>query len=165
MLVSLSLAPLPSLPSTLQFALGLLNQGGAGLYDRISDQLSLPSISQLLNYKGFTACGSGWHPPVMEQAAELVKMAGAQPDGGLAFDEMKISSGLVFNISTNSFLGYSDVDVGTEAQRLHQLLGGKPPLPSAAGAAAMGGESAPPPALATHVLHLTYTTLGPQTVR
>eukprot|EP00198_Chlamydomonas_reinhardtii_P009559 XP_001698896.1 predicted protein [Chlamydomonas reinhardtii] len=126
---------------TLQFALGLLNQGGAGLYERIGDQLSLPSISQLLNYKGFTACGSGWHTPVMEQAAELVKMAGAQPDGGLAFDEMKISSGLVFNIATNSFVGYSDVDVGTEAQRLHQLLGGKPPLPSAAGAAAMGSEA------------------------
>lgn len=118
--------------------------------------MPLPSVSQLLNYRRFTSSGSGWDDAALQRCAAVVKAAGADTRGGLAFDEMKIKSGLVFSVTTDELVGFTDLCVGAEAAHLSQLLEGEDPEADAA----LPGRT-----LATHVLQFHWTSLGERATR
>ncbi|KXZ41149.1 hypothetical protein GPECTOR_721g877 [Gonium pectorale] len=141
--------------STLRFGLTLFNKGGAKLYEELAHQVPLPSVSQLRNYKRFTADGPGWNSAAAATCAEVVKAAGADTRGGLAFDEMKLNSGLVFNVATDALVGWADLDAGNEVDHLKGLLN-----PETDAAVSSIDRS-----VATHVLHFTFTSLGPKPTR
>ena len=142
----------------MRYALTVFNKGGAGLYEELAKQSPLPSISQLQNYKRFTSDGPGWHPAAVETCAKLVAAAGADTRGGLAFDEMKISKGLVFSIANNAFVGWADLDAGSEARRLEHLLTDET-------LDVDFDVSSVCRSLATHVLHFSFTSLGEKPTR
>ncbi|KXZ41863.1 hypothetical protein GPECTOR_258g654 [Gonium pectorale] len=141
--------------STLRFGLTLFNKGGAKLYEELAHQVPLPSVSQLRNYKRFTADGPGWNAAAAATCAEVVKAAGADTRGGLAFNEMKLNSGLVFNVATDALVGWADLDAGNEVDHLKGLLN-----PDTGAAVSSIDRS-----VATHVLHFTFTSLGPKPTR
>ncbi len=146
--------------STMRLALMIQNMGGARCLEEVrqSGFLALPSASTLKRYRNYTKEGSGWHDLAVLECATLVTDDSACPLGGLAFDEMKIKCGLVFNLSTNNtFLGVSDVDERTEGDYLSDLLAGR----------SVGVEelSKMVYSSATHVLEFTWSSLGTKTCR
>ena len=89
--------------------------------------LNLPSGRQLQRYKGFCHSEAGLHDNIIEDMAseicpEGIQVPASRWHGGLAFDEMTHSRGLVFQKATGRLIGWTQTDLHHEAEELAALL-------------------------------------------
>ena len=96
-------------PQFIRFCLSIQAKSSSA-YDELSEMLILPSQRCLRNYKHAFAPKPGLtagNVSRMESAA--ANLSGAERYVGIALDEMKISSGLVFDKTTGNLIGYTDL--------------------------------------------------------
>ncbi|XP_078679497.1 uncharacterized protein LOC144915125 [Branchiostoma floridae x Branchiostoma belcheri] len=75
--------------------------------------LRLPSGRTLRDYKNFSTAPSGWHISSLQRLRETFHVKKIKPHGNvgfLAFDEVKIKEGLIWEPNTNRLVGFVDVD-------------------------------------------------------
>ncbi|XP_019643730.1 PREDICTED: uncharacterized protein LOC109484810 [Branchiostoma belcheri] len=75
--------------------------------------LRLPSGRTLRDYKNFSTASSGWHISSLQRMRETFHVKKIKPHGNvgfLAFDEVKIKEGLIWEPNTNRLVGFVDVD-------------------------------------------------------
>ena len=137
----------------------LQNMGGRRCAEELKHLglFALPSQSTVKRYRNFSMDGSGWTENAATEAAKLVADKGACALGGLAFDEMKIKSGLVFKLSTNELVGFVDLSERREGDYLSDLLAGRD--------VDVSGLVSLVHATATHVLEFCWSSLGTTTCR
>ncbi|KAG1678603.1 hypothetical protein FOA52_012610 [Chlamydomonas sp. UWO 241] len=129
---------------------------------RSSGLMFLPSGRQLRRYKAAAGAKPGWQPSVIDHmfcalldGRVLADMPPAEFTGGLAFDEMTIASGLVWDRTTGKLRGWNSCGSYGE----HAALA---PLGGADGAE----DLAPPPmeeleaARAPHLLEIVFVSAG-----
>jgi hypothetical protein len=123
-------------PEVIRLALDVYAKS-SGLIDTINESgvLQLPSGRQLQRYRQFSSVSSGWEGASMRNMATQLRARGKQsPEqqtsddssmlmhGVLAFDEMKIKKGLLYDPATDLIVGWTDTDAATEAALLEALL-------------------------------------------
>lgn len=106
-------------PMVIRFCLSMASKSGS-MYDELrhSGILCLPSKRTLRDYRNVIPPKTGFIPEVIDQLKKSTEnLSGHQRYVCIAFDEMKISSGLVFDKHSGEIIGFTSLgdDEVTEA--------------------------------------------------